>query len=131
MAVLVTILAAVAFVVALGLVLPRPPSRRRIWLAGQVRVLRRHLGWRPPPPDPFDVLRLQTRLAQLSREIRVIHADQTQFAGAHRLEAARAAYDDLLAEACALAGVEVPADQPGDARRWKEEQELAARGWSW
>jgi hypothetical protein len=131
MALVVTIVAALAFLVALGLVLPRPPSRTRVWVTGRARRLWLRLGGRESATDPFEVLRLQTRLGELSYEIRVLHADGARFAKAHHLEAARAAYDDLLAEACALAGVEVPVDPPGDARRWKEEQELAARGWSW
>ncbi len=46
----------------------------------------------------------------------------------------RAAYDDLLEEACRLAGVEVDraAGRRGEeSRRCAEELELAARGWSW
>jgi hypothetical protein len=46
--------------------------------------------------------------------------------------AAEAAYDDLLDEACRLAGVPETAHLArGEDKRWLEEQELASRGWSW
>jgi len=80
------------------------------------------------------VLRLQTRLGVLAEQIRAIEADRHVYAKAHRLAATRAAYDDLLEEACVLAGVAVDgsAGRRGDeSRRYAEELELAARGWSW
>ena len=44
-------------------------------------------------------------------------------------------FDDFnleLAEACRMAGVEVPSVLTGDPQeRFREEVELAARGWSW
>ncbi|WP_449385996.1 hypothetical protein [Cellulomonas soli] len=44
----------------------------------------------------------------------------------------RLAYDELLAEACRLAGVEVGPHAKGDpAERFREEVELASRGWAW
>jgi hypothetical protein len=85
-------------------------------------------------PDPFVALRLQTRLGVLAEQIRAIEADQYLYAKAHRLAVTKAAYDDLLEEACRLAGVDVSgaAGRGGDeARRSAEELELAARGWNW
>lgn len=133
MAWVVMLVAVVLLWALLRMVLPRPPSRRRRRLEGVVtkasdRV--RHRG--PPAPDPFEALRLQSRLSALAGEIRGLEADPTVYAKVHRLVALRAAYDDLLDEACRLAGVpEIPHEQRGEALRWQEEQELAARGWSW
>jgi hypothetical protein len=118
----------------LNLLLPHPPPprwRRRMQpptrrLAGR---LRRHAV---SAPDPFDTLRLQTRLGQLSGKIRSVEATPRIYGKAHKLMALEAAYDDLLDEACRLAGVPgEPELRRGEERRWQEEQELAARGWSW
>jgi hypothetical protein len=82
--------------------------------------------------DPFETLRLQTRLGRLAVEIQRIETAPRIYARAHRLMAAEAAYDDLLDEACRLAGVPETAHLArGEDKRWLEEQELASRGWSW
>ena len=108
----------------------------------------------PPPPDPFEVLSLQLRLGLLADQLRVLENDPQIFARARRHMAVRAAYDALLIEACRLAGVELEengaaaeADGPlagwdaengsfglavvSDRERFREEMELASRGWSW
>lgn len=96
----------------------------------------------PSPPDPFAVLALQVRLGVVATQLRELEDDATAWARARRLEATRAAYDDLLAEACRLAGVPEPgvpepdgaADRcarHGEPARFTAEMELAARGWSW
>jgi hypothetical protein len=105
--------------VLLNLLLPSPPPsrwRRRMELR-TARVRGRFHRRVVPDPDPFDTLRLQTRLGHLAGQI--------------RLMALEAAYDDLLDEACRLAGVPQLDLQPREERRWREEQELASRGWSW
>ena len=115
----------------LNLLLPQPPPsrwRRRLTerLSGKFR------RQTVPEPDPFDTLRLQTRLSHLAGEIRRIETSPRIYARAHRLMAVEAAYDDLLDEACRLAGV--PGEEElkrGEEKRWHEEQELASRGWSW
>jgi hypothetical protein len=133
MAWVVVLLVFLGFCVLLNLLLPQPPParwRRRLQpsvnrLAGRLR--------RPavPEPDPFDTLFLQTRLGHLAGEIRRVEATR-MYAKAHKLMALEAAYDDLLDEACRLAGVADEADlKRGEAKRWLEEQELASRGWSW
>jgi hypothetical protein len=109
-----------------------PPPRWRIRLAAvlekQARRLRRH----DPTPDPFDVLRVQMRLSVLAEELRVLEHDDHVYAKAHRLRAIRAAYDDLLEEACRMAGVELdPQGRRGEDERLREEVELTSRGWSW
>jgi hypothetical protein len=88
--------------------------------------------------DPFEVLRLQTRLTAVAHEVRELKTDDDAYARAHRLQAALAAYDDLLAEACRVAGVpqdSAAADGGGDElreqQRLREEMELCARSWSW
>jgi len=120
-------------VALLNHVLPHPPSRvrRRLQpLADRVATrLRPRVG---AEPDPFDTLRLQTRLGELAGEIRRVQATPRVYAKAHRLMALEAAYDDLLDEACRLAGVPGEANlERGEQKRWLEEQELATRGWSW
>jgi hypothetical protein len=110
----------------------RPSPRWRARLAGilerQARRLRRH----DPPPDPFDVLRIQVRLGILADELRALEQNDHVYAKAHRLRAIRAAYDDLLEEACRLAGVDLdPLADRGEQERLREEVELTARGWSW
>ncbi|WP_328990726.1 hypothetical protein OG394_31110 [Kribbella sp. NBC_01245] len=118
----------------LNLVLPQPPpSRWRRGLhAAAERVAGRLRRRSAPEPDPFETLQLQTRLGQLAGKIRRVEATPHVYAKAHRLMALEAAYDDLLDEACRLAGVPPEADlQRGEERRWLEEQNLASRGWSW
>jgi hypothetical protein len=86
----------------------------------------------PEIPDPFVALRLQTRLGIVADHARALEADARTFALAERVIATRLAYDALLAEACRLAGVEVLPRAKGDPQeRFREEVELAARGWSW
>lgn len=117
---------------------------------------RAHPAPPPPPPDPFEVLALQVRLGLLADQLRALESDPQVFARARRLMAVRSAYDALLAEACRLAGVEpdedggapVPGEQRAgrdrtgmhrsehvtvvsDDERFREEMELASRGWSW
>jgi hypothetical protein len=120
--------------VLLNLMLPRPPASR--WRRRLEPQARRFAGWLRPPavpePDPFDTLRLQTRLGHLAGKIRMVEATPRIYAKAHRLMALEAAYDDLLDEACRLAGVPDEAElKRGEEKRWLEEQELASRGWSW
>lgn len=113
--------------------LPGPTRRWRsavaAWLerlAGRVR------GRRHVPPDPFTSLRVQMRLAALARELQFLEDAPAVYARAHRIAAVRAAYDDLLLEACLLAGVDVPPDARRDtAERWRKEAALAEHGWSW
>jgi hypothetical protein len=117
----------------LNLLLPHPPpSRWRRWL--QQETARVSARVRPPPvrePDPFDTLWVQTRLGHLSTKIRRVESTPHVYARAHRLMALEAAYDDLLDEACRLAGVPGPDCTHPEEKRWQEEQELASRGWSW
>jgi hypothetical protein len=113
--------------------LPHPVSGRRrrldrIWS----RVVRLVEHRKSAAPDPFDTLRVQIRLGELADKIRRLEATPRVYARAHRLTALQTAYDDLLHEACRLAGASTQeADEPGEERRWHEEQELATRGWSW
>ena len=115
-----------------------PPPRWRLRLnAGLGRAVRpvrravaRHRG--PAAIDPFEVLRLQTRLGVVADQVRALEADAQVYAKAHRLAATRAAYDDLLGEACRLAGIQpVPETRRSEGERLREEVELAARGWNW
>ena len=80
--------------------------------------------------DPFSALEVQLALARIERLISDLQRDDRRFARAHHLYSAVAAYDRLLTEACALAGVELPQGE-GDTRRLLAEVELRARGWSW
>lgn len=132
---------AVAVLVALLLALatgvrrhPRSEPRRR-WrsrIASRLERTAGRLRHGTHQPDPFDVLRIQVRLGALADELRVLEADRRVYAKAHRLRATKAAYDDLLGEACLLAGVPLQRDgRPREQERLREEVELASRGWSW
>ncbi|HEY8719794.1 hypothetical protein [Pengzhenrongella sp.] len=82
--------------------------------------------------NPFEVLRVQTRLGIVADEVRMLERDQNVYARAHHLEATQKAYDALLAEACILAGVATdPAARGDEQERFREEVELTSRGWSW
>ncbi|PFG33166.1 hypothetical protein [Sanguibacter antarcticus] len=104
----------------------------------------------PGDPDPFVALRLQLRLAAITREIQSLERGAHEIAVAHHLRASQYAYDALLSEACRLAGLDAaepvppPNDdarpQPGalpapwsvdEEHRMHQELELGARGWSW
>ena len=91
-------------------------------------------------PDPLDVLRMQRRLGVLAAEIQALEAtgaDSTYWARAHRIRSRQTAYDQLLIEACVVAGVTGCRPSPGipgqrnEQERFRVEMELAARGWSW
>jgi len=115
------------------------------WLARLTRSaishVRRHAD---PGPDPFVTLHLQRRLALIAGELRTLEsedADLVYYARAHRIQTRRSAYDQLLTEACRLAGV--PIQHPGhrldpegglsrtEDERFAAEIELATRGWHW
>jgi len=66
--------------------------------------------------DPFCALEVQVALARVERLVANLQRDDRRFAQAHHLYAAVAAYDRLLTEACALAGIELPEGE-GDTRR--------------
>ncbi|MCL3860948.1 hypothetical protein M1R94_08025 [Actinotalea sp. K2] len=123
---------------------PGPPPRWRARLSCRTRALatraaavrrRLHLTRRPSPPpepDPFAALSLQVRLGFLATQLLALEADQRAWARGKRIQATQAAYDDLLDEACRLAGVELEATAPRtEPERFREEIELASRGWSW
>lgn len=112
----------------------RRGSRRR-WrsrLASRLERTAGRLRHGANQPDPFDVLRVQVRLGILADQVRGLEADRQVYAKAHRLRVTKAAYDDLLEEACRLAGVPLERDRgPREQERLREEVELASRGWSW
>ncbi|HEU4540658.1 MAG TPA: hypothetical protein VFR23_05980 [Jiangellaceae bacterium] len=81
-------------------------------------------------PDPMETLVVQWRLSRLAWEIRQLESDENRWARAHHLRAAEIAYDDLLAEACGLAGIPVPVAAP-PVRRLIIESDLRVRGWTW
>lgn len=86
----------------------------------------------PPVTDPFATLWVQERLGAVADHVRELEVNTHTFARAERIIASQLAYDQLLAEACRLAGVEVEEHAKGDpAERFREEVELAARGWTW
>jgi hypothetical protein len=101
-------------------------ARRLEHLADRVR------GPRPVYVDPFAALRVQERLGAVAHHVQRLEVDQRTFARAERIIASQLAYDQLLEEACRMAGVTVQPHAKGDpAERFREEVELAARGWTW
>ena len=120
---------------------PAPQTSARDSSFVQAREHSVHVHDRPRSalePDPFEVLRLQLRLGLLADEVRAIEGSPTTYGRMHHWMATQAAYDALLVEACALAGI-TTATTPGSrttvpqgaAERFREEVELASRGWSW
>lgn len=107
--------------------------RWRVALAQRLEHVAQRLRRQEPEPyDPFLTLRVQQRLGAVANHVRRLEADERTFARAERIIASQLAYDQLLAEACQLAGVEVRPAAAGDAQeRFREEVELAARGWTW
>lgn len=96
----------------------------RSWPSWTTRAQRR------PMVDPFTALEVQMALSRVERLIADLQSEDGRFARAHHLRAARAAYDQLLDEACRLAGVG-PLPEAGAVRRVLAEAELRTRGWSW
>ena len=131
-----SVVAVVLLAVAVAVGAPRPGRRpRRRWrslLAARLERVAERLRHGPDRPDPFEILRLQTRLGVVADQVRLLEGDDHVYAKAARLRATQAAYDDLLEEACRLAGVPVERDgRRREQERLREEVELAARGWSW
>lgn len=87
----------------------------------------------PALPDPFRTLGLQRRLTALSAELEALAVDDgSVYARTARLRVVAGAYDDVLDDACGLAGVPT-AREPGVRRevgRLREEAALRAAGWS-
>ncbi len=87
---------------------------------------------------------MQRRLGAIAEELQRLEsqdADRQYWARAHRIHSRKAAYDQLLAEACKLAGVPgartpagtipTPTGRRTDEERFRDEMELTSRGWSW
>lgn len=109
-----------------------PPGWRAALARHLEHVARRLRREKPPPNDPFETLWLQERLTAVADHVRRLELDPRTFARAERIIASQLAYDQLLAEACQRAGVEIPTHALGDpAERFREEVELASRGWAW
>lgn len=120
---------------AIWMLFPSPDEQPRWRTAAALQLERLADRLRPTPPpqyDPFTTLRVQERLGVVADHVRALELDTHTFARAERIIASQLAYDQLLAEACQLAGVEVQVVAKGDpAERFREEVELAARGWAW
>lgn len=131
---IVMIIPGLAFVAALSFLPsddPVPPWRHR--LADRLETMASRLRRpRSAPPDPFAALRVQQRLGVVARYVQKLEADTTVIARAERIIASQLAYDYLLEEACRMAGIEVLEHAVGDpGERFREEVELASRGWAW
>jgi hypothetical protein len=109
------------------------PPRWRTALAERLeRVAHRLRRERPVAYDPFATLWVQERLGKVADHVRALERDQHCYARAERIIASQLAYDQLLSEACTLAGVELEEWAPGEpAERFRREVELTSRGWSW
>lgn len=109
------------------------PPRWRTALAGRFeRAAQRLRRERRPIVDPFLALHVQERLGAVADHVQQLERDPHTWARAERIIASQLAYDQLLAEACRMAGVEVQPHAKGDpAERFREEVELASRGWAW
>ena len=84
-----------------------------------------------PCQDPFRTLELQARLSRLADEMNALDRESSpQFARRHHALAATRAYDQTLAEACALAGLPVAVGD-GACDRLLAEARLLQAGWTW
>ncbi|UZN03505.1 hypothetical protein [Cellulomonas sp. S1-8] len=112
---------------------PDEPPRWRVALAERLDVVADHLRRRHAEPyDPFLTLRVQERLGAVATHVQRLEGDDRTFARAERIIASQLAYDQLLAEACRMAGVEVlPAAKGDPQERFREEVALTERGWTW
>ncbi|GAA4622950.1 hypothetical protein [Cellulomonas oligotrophica] len=112
---------------------PDDPPRWQLALARGLERVADRLRREPPRTcDPFATLRVQERLGVVAAHVRELEGDVHAFARAERIISSQLAYDQLLAEACRLAEVEVRPAAKGDPHeRFREEVELTARGWSW
>ncbi|GAA3800815.1 hypothetical protein [Cellulomonas soli] len=112
---------------------PDETPRWRTALAGRLdRLARRLRRERHVSIDPFLALHVQERLGAVADHVQELERDPHTWALAERVIASQLAYDQLLAEACRMAGVEVQPHAKGDpAERFREEVELASRGWAW
>lgn len=114
-------------------------ERRRARRDGTPSEVDRTRPTEPGVDDPLAVLAVQVRLGVLADHIRSLESDERVWARARRLEAAQAAYDALLDEACRLAGIPSHLPPAADTRlrrntetdRFEDELALAQRGWSW
>ena len=136
--VLMLVVSAVLPALLFGMVLALFPGEEETprWRAALARRLERWAqAVRREPPvttDPFDALWVQDRLTKVADHVRRLEGDTRGYARAERIIASQLAYDQLLAEACRMAGVEVRPHAKGDpAERFREEVELASRGWAW
>lgn len=80
------------------------------------------------------VLELQVRLSKLTRLLREIDVDPGRYARQHHWRTTLWAYDAVLGDACAVAGIEVREASAGPAaaeERMRRELELYACGWNW
>jgi len=110
------------------------PPRWRAALARRLEHWAERLRRQPTTPttDPFDALWVQDRLTKVADHVRRLEQDTRGYARAERILSSQLAYDQLLAKACGLAGVDVQPVPRGDpTERFREEVELAERGWSW
>lgn len=86
------------------------------------------------PVDPFRTLALQYRLGALARELDDLAVDDGRvYARGLRLTAVNAAYDDVLEDACRLAGIPLQRDGQNrrEVRRVMAESALKSAGWTW
>ncbi len=77
------------------------------------------------------MLSAQLALARLEGQLRALDQDDNLFAKAHHLYATLQAYEQVLLEACRLAGVRLPRIRDAEVRRMLAEVELRSRGWTW
>lgn len=87
--------------------------------------------FRRPCHDPFRTLTLQARLSRLAAEMAALDRETSpNFARRHHAQAVTQAYDETLAEACALANL--PISSPGGrCDRLLAEATLTQAGWNW
>lgn len=85
--------------------------------------------------QPMQTIELQLRLSELAAEVQRLERGD-EWARGHHLRAAETAYDYLLAEACARAGVAEELAAAAKLRAAKParldmELALSERGWNW
>jgi hypothetical protein len=99
-------------------------------LIGGLRAVRWLSESRRQAPPPVPAERLTANLRRLRAQLEQTEESPGLTAKRHHVAAVRAAYLDVLAEACGRAGIDPPGDRATQADIYRTEAALAAHGFA-